>query len=244
MDAKPSRDRITVPEKVSNKRGKFMKRRLSYLVTLVAGVLLLVPIALAQGQDQTMQPVPQEQTVPPAVQDQSVPPAAQDQSVQPVPIQDVVWVSITDNLFDVADIDIKPGTTVYWSNDGQVPHTVTADDGSFDSGQLNPGDSYIVTFLGSGVVSYHCELHPEMVGSVTVGRGDSIGGNTAPTDQVVPTGEALPTSEAAPAESQYSDEATYEDLGHAIIPTDEVTPTNPRYSDTAPNEDPKHAIIV
>src|SRR5918999_4200418 len=127
-----------------------MKRRLSFLVTLLTGALLLLPIALAQGQDQ---------------------------SVQPVPIQDVASVSIGDNFFDVADIFVEPGTTVYWSNDGQVPHTVTADDGSFDSGQLNPGNSYIVTFLGSGVVSYHCELHPEMVGSVTVGGG----GEAAPT---------------------------------------------------------------
>src|SRR5829696_5734430 len=135
-----------------------MKRRLSYLVALLAGVLLLVPIAIAQGQEQSVQP------------------GARNQSVQPVPIQDVVSVSIADNFFDVADITVEPGTTVYWLNEGQVPHTVTADDGSFDSGQLNPGDSYIVTFLGSGVVSYHCELHPEMVGSVTVGGGDGGGG--------------------------------------------------------------------
>jgi len=159
-----------------------MKRRLSFLVTLLAGTLLLVPIALAQGQDQ---------------------------SVQPVPIQDVVSVSIADNFFDVADIAIEPGTTVYWSNEGQVPHTVTADDGSFDSGQLNPGDSYIVNFLGSGVVSYHCELHPEMVGSVTVGGG----GEAARSDE-----EAAPTTgDTAPTGPVSYDEDTYENVLNTTV---------------------------
>src|SRR5829696_175397 len=167
-----------------------MKRRLSFLVTLLTGALLLLPIALAQGQDQ---------------------------SVQPVPIQDVASVSIGDNFFDVADIFVEPGTTVYWSNDGQVPHTVTADDGSFDSGELNPGDSYIVTFLGSGRLSYHCQLHSEMVGSVTVG-GESRGG------------------EAPPTGPQYSDKPAYEDPGHAIAPTE------PRYSNRPTYEDPGHVI--
>ena len=177
-----------------------MKRRLSYLVALLAGVLLLVPIAIAQGQDQSVLPLPQEQTVQPG---------ARNQSVQPVPIQDVVSVSIADNFFDVADIAIEPGTTVYWSNEGQVPHTVTADDGSFDSGQLNPGDSYIVTFLGSGVVSYHCELHPEMVGSVTVGGG----GEAARSDE-----EAAPTTgDTAPTGPVSYDEDTYENVLNTTV---------------------------
>jgi plastocyanin len=159
-----------------------MRRRLPYLVTLLVGALLLLPITLAQGQDQSVQPVPQGQTTQPA---------PQDRNVQPVPIQDVASVSIGDNFFDVADIAIEPGTTVYWSNDGQVPHTVTAHDGSFDSGQLDPGASYIVTFLGSGRLSYHCQLHPEMVGSVTVGEG-SGGGEPAPVGEAAPAGEAAP----------------------------------------------------
>jgi len=146
------------------KRRKPMRRRLSYLVALSAVALLLVPIAIAQGQDQ---------------------------SVQSVPIQDVAAVSIEDNYFDVADIAVEPGTTVIWTNEGQVPHTVTADDGSFDSEELNPGDTYIVTFLGSGTVSYYCEIHPEMVGSVTVGGAGGGGGASeyAPTTEQQSSGE-------------------------------------------------------
>ena len=132
-----------------------MRRRLAYLGPLLAGVLLLVPIAIAQGQDQ---------------------------GVQSPPSQDVVSVSIGDNYFDSADIAIESGTTVTWTNDGQMPHTVTADDGSFDSEELNPGDSYTVTFSGSGTVPYYCEVHPWMVGSVTVGA-DVEGGEATPTTE-------------------------------------------------------------
>src|SRR5215203_2497787 len=185
-------------------------RRLSFLITLLASALFLLPITLAQGQDQTMQPLPQDETVQPLPQDQTVQPLppqedisqrqeqGHNQSVQPVPIQHVASVAIADHYFDVADIAIEPGTTVLWVNEGKVPHTVTADDGSFDSGELNPGDSYIVTFLGSGRLSYHCQLHPEMVGSVTVGGGDGGGGEVAPTgEEAAPTGEAAPTEQGS-----------------------------------------------
>ena len=79
---------------------------------------------------------------------------------------DVVGVSIRDNYFDPADIVVSPGTTVEWVNEGQNPHSVVADKGMFDSGLVDPGESYQVTFEGSGTVTYHCS--PEMTGSVTV----------------------------------------------------------------------------
>ena len=66
-------------------------------------------------------------------------------------------------------------------NKGDDPHMVTADDRSFDSGVLNPGDSYMVTFDGQGTLTYHCTIHPEMRGSVTVG-GDG-GGGSVPAEQ-------------------------------------------------------------
>jgi plastocyanin len=225
-------------------------RRLSFLITLLASALFLLPITLAQGQDQTVQPLPQDQTVQSLPQDQTVQPLppqedisqrqeqGQNQSVQPVPIQDVVSVAIADHYFDVADIAIEPGTTVLWINEGKVPHTVTADDGSFDSGELNPGDSYIVTFLGSGRLSYHCQLHSEMVGSVTVG-GESRGGEAPPTGPQYSDKPAYEDLEHAivPTEPRYSNRPTYEDPGHAIVPT------GPQYSDKPTYEDPGHAIV-
>src|SRR5215213_3935080 len=108
---------------------------------------------------------------------------AQDGEVQAVPVQDARSVEIGDNFFDPPDVAVEPGSTITWTNKGDEPHTVTADDGSFDSGVLNPGDSYTVAFDGQGTVTYHCTIHPEMRGSVTVGGGGGGGGGTAPAEQ-------------------------------------------------------------
>ena len=105
---------------------------------------------------------------------------AQDAGVQTVPVWNVWSVNVGDNFFDPPDAAIEPGSTITWTNNGALPHTVTADDGSFDSGVLNPGDSYTVAFDGRGTVTYFCAIHPEMRGSVTVGGG---GSGTAPAEQ-------------------------------------------------------------
>ena len=80
--------------------------------------------------------------------------------------QGVVPVSIQDGYFDPADIAVPSGTTVMWTNEGYEPHTVTSDDGLFDSGVLYPGDTYWVTLYGQGTTTYHCS--PAMPGSITV----------------------------------------------------------------------------
>jgi plastocyanin len=87
----------------------------------------------------------------------------------------VVEVAIRDFFFAPARLSVAPGTTVVWVNRGAHPHTVSAFDGSFDSGVLMPGDAFALTFGGSGTVWYFCEIHPSMTGSVTV----SDGGGTA-----------------------------------------------------------------
>jgi plastocyanin len=78
-------------------------------------------------------------------------------------------VSIQDFFFSPANVSVPAGTTVTWVNEGNVPHTVTSDDGQFDSGVLMPGDSYTVMFKGQGTITYHCAIHPSMTGSVSVG---------------------------------------------------------------------------
>ena len=101
---------------------------------------------------------------------------AQEAGVESVPIQNAWSVNIGDYFFDPPQAAVEPGSTITWTNNGDEPHTVTADDGSFDSGRLNPGDSYTVAFDGQGTVTYHCAIHPEMRGSVTVGGGGGGGG--------------------------------------------------------------------
>jgi plastocyanin len=82
--------------------------------------------------------------------------------------QDGAAVAIVDFAFQPASLEVPAGTTVTWTNGGAAPHTVTADDGAFDSGQLAPGASFSQTFDTAGTFTYHCEIHPQMTGTIVV----------------------------------------------------------------------------
>ena len=77
-------------------------------------------------------------------------------------------VNVVDFAFEPSSVTIPAGATVTWTNTGSRPHTVTADDGSFDSGNLAPGESFTHTFTEAGSISYHCNYHPNMVATVVV----------------------------------------------------------------------------
>jgi plastocyanin len=63
---------------------------------------------------------------------------------------------------------IEAGTTVEWTNRDEMVHTVSADDGSWDSGAIRPGESWRATFTEPGVYPFHCGPHPFMKGVVVV----------------------------------------------------------------------------
>ena len=75
---------------------------------------------------------------------------------------------IIDFGFDPASITVKVGESVTWTNTGAAPHTVTADDNSFDSKSLAGGATFTQTFAKAGTFAYHCAIHPGMKGTVTV----------------------------------------------------------------------------
>jgi plastocyanin len=80
-------------------------------------------------------------------------------------------VVIQNFSFKPAHITIKRGTKVRWINKDSTAHTVTANKKrSFDSGRLGPGKSYTHTFKSAGKKRYHCNIHPDMRGSVVVKR--------------------------------------------------------------------------
>jgi plastocyanin len=82
--------------------------------------------------------------------------------------QEGAAVSIVDFAFDPAAVEIPVGATVTWTNTGAAPHTATASDGTFDSGQLAPGATFSHTFTAAGTFPYVCQIHPQMTGTVTV----------------------------------------------------------------------------
>jgi plastocyanin len=70
--------------------------------------------------------------------------------------------------YSVNVLRIKPGTTVTWTNEDAMLHTVTAADGSFDSGFLEEGDTWSYTFEDIGEFEYFCLPHPWMKAKVIV----------------------------------------------------------------------------
>jgi plastocyanin len=70
--------------------------------------------------------------------------------------------------FEPAEVTVAADGTVTWSHEGSVAHTVTAEDGSFDSGSLSGGDTFEETFEDAGGYAYVCSFHPGMQGTVTV----------------------------------------------------------------------------
>ncbi len=89
-----------------------------------------------------------------------------------------IWVR--DSIFNPAMVRVAVGTTVVWHFEGRNPHTVTAEDGSFDSGYLNRGDQFKVTFDQPGRYPYYCIPHGApgsrgMAGVIVVGEAGEDG---------------------------------------------------------------------
>ncbi|MEX0985204.1 MAG: plastocyanin/azurin family copper-binding protein [Actinomycetota bacterium] len=66
-----------------------------------------------------------------------------------------------DNRFAPRELTVTAGTGVVWTNEGQNLHTVTADDRAFDSGTLQSGQNFAVTFDTVGRFPYYCQIHGE-----------------------------------------------------------------------------------
>jgi plastocyanin len=79
-----------------------------------------------------------------------------------------VQAEISDFAFVPGTLTVKVGTTVTWTNKDSVGHTVTSDDGIFDSGILGKGSSFSYKFTTVGTFGYFCTPHPYMVGTVVV----------------------------------------------------------------------------
>jgi plastocyanin len=70
--------------------------------------------------------------------------------------------------FSPKTLTVKVGTKVTWTNQDQVGHTATADQGAFNSGILSTGNSFSFTFTKVGTYSYHCNIHHFMMATIVV----------------------------------------------------------------------------
>lgn len=137
-----------------------------------------------------------------------------------VPAAQSATVNVQFDAFGPARVDVLVGEQVRWENVSERGHTVTAEDGAFDSGELPPGGTFAHGFTAAGTYGYRCVLHPTMTGEVEVGpvlldplptqaipAGDPVrfSGRTANPDEVVRVEQAvengwqtLATTEPAP----------------------------------------------
>ena len=116
----------------------------------------------------------------------------------------IVQVGIDNFFFSPDTVTISVGDTVRWTNlTASTPHTSTSDSGVWNSGTLNPGQSYDHQFAATGGFPYHCSIHPSMHGIVLV-QQTGIGGHPG-TDSGRPQlkVEVLPNPSRGRAEISY-----------------------------------------
>lgn len=115
-------------------------------------------VVLAPNTSSTTQPTTPNQTVP------------QSSTTIPVSIDPGSGTNVNLPGYTSTDITVVIGVnnTVKWTNNDNMPHTVTARDGSFDSGNMNPGATYVYTFTRAGMYEYTCSYHGWMHGTVKV----------------------------------------------------------------------------
>ena len=99
--------------------------------------------------------------------------AAQEEPATEDETEDVQTVSMVDTSFDPQELTVSAGTIVRWVNDSDLPHTTTADDGAWDSGNMESGATFEFTFEEPGEYPYYCEIHggpggEGMSGTITV----------------------------------------------------------------------------
>lgn len=84
------------------------------------------------------------------------------------PVEGTVFVSVQDTVFLPESLTVQQGGSVRWTNDGKILHSVVQDSGKWQSPLMSPTSWFDVRFDSLGTFSYHCSLHPQMIGTIIV----------------------------------------------------------------------------
>jgi plastocyanin len=74
----------------------------------------------------------------------------------------------TTTAFGANPLTISTGTTISWLNSDNTTHTSSADGNQWSSGNISPGGRFNFTFGSAGRFTYHCQIHPNMIGTIVV----------------------------------------------------------------------------
>ena len=128
--------------------------------------------------------VAQEAEEPAVEKEEPVAKVAQEEPKEEEPVATAAAsasVTISDFKFAPKSVTVNEGDSVTFTNNGPTLHTATAEDGSFDTGNLDKGDSDTVTFDSAGTIAYICTPHPFMKGTVVV-QAASAGSDDSDSD--------------------------------------------------------------
>lgn len=75
-------------------------------------------------------------------------------------------INIQNFAFSPATLTVKKDTTVIWTNNDSAPHQIKSV--TFNSNQLNKGQTFSFTFNDAGIFDYSCAIHPSMLGKIIV----------------------------------------------------------------------------
>ncbi len=132
---------------------------------------LLLPLALVAALAACAEDSQRQTASPPAVVAPIVTPSPTP-SVTPTrdPSLPELQIEIRDFTFKPALLQAKPGQAITVTNRDFIAHTLTAKDGSIDSGDLGQDQSWTFVAPGPGSVPYFCEPHPQMTGTIEISR--------------------------------------------------------------------------
>ena len=113
----------------------------------------------------------------------------------PSPTPTTAAISIVDFAFNPQVTTITQGSTVRWTNTAGRTHTSTSDTGLWNSGNISPGLTFSRVFATAGTFSFHCNIHPNMTGTINVIAPVCPTGTptTVPAQTSTPTGTSTPT---------------------------------------------------
>lgn len=122
-------------------------------------------------------------------------------------------VTLVDNAFQPKQITVTQGDAVVWTDNGSNPHTVTADNGAFDSSgggsaTLSSGQTFSFTFNQPGTYAYHCKIHGAsggigMSGTVVV-LAATTSTSASGTGMTATTAPAAPVARATTAQPRFT----------------------------------------
>ncbi len=112
--------------------------------------------------------------------------------IEPSPSEINTWT------FSPNTLSARVGDTVVWENVGAAPHTATASDKSFDTGNLGQGETYSLSLKDQGSFAYICTLHAWMKGTLVVAAAGTTPVTGPPAqDPGVPPGTGVDPGQTA-----------------------------------------------